>query len=171
MTTTETSAALPFLLPAANLVIGDTIRMDGVTGMIRAISRYVPCVLTFSFVGTSQSVTCKPDALVERIHNAPVEVLNDVVTALTTAVDKWQGRADELGGRENRVARLRGEVYETCVKDVRAILARLQSAQPDNDASGQPECGEYGPNDGVCGQPVIDGVCPDHGEVGPPVES
>lgn len=44
------------------------------------------------------------------------------------------------------------------------------STCPTSEASARPECGEYGPNNGVCGQPVIDGVCPDHGEVGPPVD-
>lgn len=30
------------------------------------------------------------------------------------------------------------------------------------------ECGEYGPNNGICGEAVPDGVCSEHGEVGPP---
>jgi hypothetical protein len=181
MTTTENPATpLPFLLPAANLAIGDTIRTDSVTGVIRSITRYVPDVHTFAFVGDSRTFTCKPGELVERTGHTPVEVLNDVVTALTELAEEW----DLIVASHRRIAGEKGE-YDTdghallsqadervqCVTAVRAILARLQPAQPDNAASEQPECGEYGPNNGVCGQPVIDGICPDHGEVGPPVES
>lgn len=128
---------LPFLLPAANLAIGDTIRTDSVTGVIRSITRCVPGVLTFAFVGDSRTFTCKPGELVERTGHAPVEVLNDVVTALTHLVEEWDARTqrldtflrraqtdgDDLGCERFSSA---AEARQSCAAEVRAILDRLQ---------------------------------------------
>jgi hypothetical protein len=135
MTTTENPAIpLPFLLPAANLAIGDTIRADSATGMIRSITRCVPEVLTFAFIGRPQTFTCKPGALVERVHNAPVEVLNDVVTALTELFEQWNQTADRLLDASDPESSpllaadmlAESRTRRECSAGIHAILARLQ---------------------------------------------
>lgn len=127
-------AALPFLLPAANLAVGDTIRTDSVRGMIRSITRCVPDVLTFEFIGNTRTYTCKPGALVERMHNAPVEVLNDLVTELRGLFEQWNQVADRLldAADPETSALLAADMLadsrtrRECAAEVRALLARLQ---------------------------------------------
>jgi hypothetical protein len=206
MTTTDNPATrLPFLLPAANLVVGDTARLCDVhSGVIRSITRCVPDVLTFAFVGDPQTCSCKPGTLVERIYHAPVEVLNDVVTELTELFEQWNQTADKLLDASDPESSpllaadmlAESRTRRECSAGIHAILARLQPAQPvsfdtycawcqkdwtehvggkpgvpGGPSTCPPTCGEYGPNNGVCGELVPDGFCSEHGEVGPPVES
>jgi hypothetical protein len=73
-----------------------------------------------------------------------------------TLAEPWTSR---------HVFRLQGEVAQirACVMELGALLdlTAATAAVPVTE-----QCGE-GPHGQPCGQPVIDGVCPDHGEVGP----
>jgi hypothetical protein len=142
MTTTDNPATpLPFLLPAANLAVGDTVRTPDFRGMIRSVVGAGLGKVKLSFVGTIRTYTCRDHMLLEVTDRYPVEVLNDVVTALTELADGWEreavrraelASAHELAGRTDVVGwnGWQASQLATCATEVRAILDRLQPVQP-----------------------------------------
>jgi hypothetical protein len=122
---------LPFLLPAANLAIGNTI--PGGTIFLLRDGRHG---VNVEFAdGTSK--VFQPDELVEVTRRSPAAALNDVVTALTGLFEQWHHTADTLLNASDASdldtspllaadmlteARTRRE----CAAGVYAILARLQ---------------------------------------------
>jgi hypothetical protein len=133
MTTTENPAApLPFMLPAANLIVGDTIFQSSTIASID---------ITPDTVHVEFTDKCKtafyPDTLVQVTRRSPAAALNDVVTALTGLFEQWHHTADTLLNASDASdldtspllaadmlteARTRRE----CAAGVYAILARLQ---------------------------------------------
>jgi hypothetical protein len=125
MTTTENPATpLPFLLPAANLAVGDTVRTPDFRGMIRSVVGAGLGKVKLSFVGTIRTYTCRDHMLLEVTDRYPVEVLNGVVTALTRLAEGWD--AQQALRFQSSIAASRAEAYGICAAEVRAILARLQ---------------------------------------------
>jgi hypothetical protein len=138
MTTTENPAApLPFLLPAANLAVGDTVRDTDVPDWTIAgitTTREGDVAVRWADGGRGWFAA---GHLVQVMSRQPVAVLNDLVTALTELTDEWQQTAVRLDKtRENAAQDGNVRVTERadagvawlkgCTAEVRAILDRLQ---------------------------------------------
>jgi hypothetical protein len=123
MTTTDNPATrLPFLLPAANLAVGDTLYSGAV---IDARETAPGGKVHITLMDGTVLEPMDPDELVEVTNRRPTAaVLNDVVTALTELADGWDGR--EASRIRNGDVDGRADTYGICAAEVRAILARLQ---------------------------------------------
>jgi hypothetical protein len=136
MTTTENPATpLPFLLPAANLAVGDTLYSGAV---IDARETAPGGKVHVTLMDGTVLEPMDPDELVEVTNRRPAAaVLNDVVTALTDLADLWEQTIQSLDQTKDRARQACNEItaeradagstwLKGCAAEVRVILARLQ---------------------------------------------
>jgi len=135
MTTTENPATqLPFLIPAANLAVGDTVRDTDVPDWTIAgitTTREGDVAVRWADGGRGWFAA---GHLVQVVRRQPVAVLNDLVTALTGLTDQWTGvaAADVRDANPDESPLLAADllaearVLRQCSVEVRAILDRLQ---------------------------------------------
>lgn len=121
MTTAHTTTALPFLLPAANLTVGDTLYSGAV---IDARETAPGGTIHVTLTDGTALEPLDPGELVEvtRRRNR-VDALNDVVTTLGELVETWDARGAVWARRTGPES----DMYGICAAEVRAILARLQA--------------------------------------------
>lgn len=94
--------------------------------------------------------------------------------ALLDLVERWERLATRNAEERNRLQddafnrpkRFQLQAVAGTYADCAAELRKLVEPAPAPVTPVEQTCGE-GPHGQPCGQPVIDGVCPDHGEVGP----
>lgn len=117
-------------------------------------------------LGADQGHWDSPPTVPDRIH-----LLRLDVARLIAAIHGSPGPEGDLRGQVDRAVHVAVEQRER-------LAALAAKGMPWSDAIktyGEPaleaavsECGEYGPNNALCGEEVPDGVCSEHGEVGPP---